>query len=156
IADARMHFYYQVQPTFYFPNLAASAQPIAGTEVPWLPSDPAHHTTNGTPLAFTYHISWPTNAPKLFLGQTLTLPTAGLPDIWDQLSTEVVYEQSRRQTQNKVSVDLFDPIVAHGVGLDSSVINAMTAAQMARVDETSGLIRFPNLPPSLYPRLYYD
>ena len=157
-ADAVMRFYYAMQPGFYYPALSASNQPPVGTEVPWLPTPDtvANGGASGTPIAFTYHISWPDNVPTLKLGQTLTLPVNGLPDVWDQLSVEIPYEQSEYQPTPQASVRLFDPLVAHGVALDSAVIDAMTAANLARIDVASGLVRFPNLPPSLYPRLYYD
>ena len=157
--NAIMHFYYQMQPTFWFPALAASNQPALGTQVPWLPNaaDTQYaNGTGGTPVPITYHISWPDNLPELQLGQTLTVATRGLPDVWDQLSVDVVYDQSLRLTTNRPSVTLFDPVVAHGTNLDRAVIDAMISANSARQDLTSPLIRFPNLPPSLYPRLYYD
>lgn len=146
-----MRFYYTMQPGFYFPGLSADSQPQIGSEVPWLSG-----SDTGTPIAFTYHISWPTNVPTLHLGQTLTLPQNGLPDVWDQLSVEIPYEQSSNQIPAQASVRLFDPLQAHTNYLDSAVIDAMTSAGMARIDVASGLVRFPNLPPSLYPRLYYD
>jgi Concanavalin A-like lectin/glucanases superfamily len=149
-ADTVMRFYYVMQPGFWFPSLSADDQPAIGTEVPWLSG-----SDTGTPNAFTYHISWPTNVAKLKLGQTLTAAQNGLPDIWDQLSVEIPYQQSNFQTTND-SVRLFDPLQAHSATLDRAVIDAMTSAGMARIDIASGLVRFPNLPPSLYPRLYYD
>lgn len=155
-ATAEMHFYYQMQPTFYFPALPASQQPSAGTEMPWLPSSGLDYNDPlaGTPVTLVYHLTWP-DAPKLHLGQTLTKAASGLPEIWGQLSVEVLYQQSERRGLG-ASVDLFDPVVAHGADLDSGVINAMISSQLARRDTTSSLVRFPNLPPSLYPRLYYD
>ncbi len=156
-AETVLRFFYPMQPTFYFPDLAPADQPPVGTELPWLPSNPHQNIITGIPVAFTYHVSWPDDVPVLHLGQTLTMPNNGLPDLWDQLSAEILYQQSERQgTNSRTSVDLFDPIVAHGVDLAPAVINAMVANQQARTDLTSGLIRFPNLPPSLYPRLHYD
>ncbi|HRI12539.1 MAG TPA: LamG domain-containing protein [Verrucomicrobiota bacterium] len=154
--NAIMRFYYHMLPTFNFPSLSLSEQPPIGTELPWLPEFPLLNITSGTPIAFGYEVSWPTDVPVLHLGQTLTTPTRGLPDVWDQLSVDVVYQQSEELPSQRVSVDLFDPIVAQGVDLAPQVIDAMLAARQARTDLTSGLVRFPNLPPSLYPRLYYD
>ncbi|MCP5517530.1 MAG: hypothetical protein H7A45_09780 [Verrucomicrobiales bacterium] len=148
-SDAVMRFWYAIQPGFHFPGLVS--QPPLGSEVPWLSG-----SDTGTPVPFTYHISWPEDVPKLRLGQTLTLPQGGLPDVWNQLSVEIRYQQSQHQTVVQESVTLFDPLQAHGVSLDPSVIDAMTGAGLARMDIASGVVRFPNLPPSLYPRLYYD
>ena len=154
-ADAVMHFYYQMQPTFYFPAVAASAQPAIGQEVPWLPTPFSTPGTSGVPVAVTYHISWPDNLPTLQLGQTLTTATRGLPDVWNQLSVDVEYDQSARLS-NSPSVVLFDPVADQEVDLDRAVIDALLPSDHARQDLTSPLIRFPKLPPSLYPRLYYD
>jgi hypothetical protein len=154
-ADASMRFYYAMQPGFYFPALAPENQPPAGTEVPWLAGPDPDDAEDGLPIPFVYHVAWPDDVPKLRLGQTLTLPANGLPDVWNQLSVEVPYQQSHHQTASE-SVLLFDPLEAHGAPLDGAVIDALTSAQIARVDIASGLVRFPGLPPSLYPRLYYD
>lgn len=154
--NAIMRFYYSMLPAFNFPSLSVSNQPPVGTELPWLPAFPQQNITSGSPIAFGYEVSWPSDLPVLHLGQTLTTPTRGLPDVWDQLSVEVVYQQSEERPGQQTSVDLFDPLVAHGVDLAPEVMDAMLAARQARTDLASGLIRFPNLPPSLYPRLYYD
>ena len=68
-------------------------------------------------MPVTYHITWPTDVPELRLGQTLTLATHGLPDIWNQLSVAVEYDQSYR-TNSLSSVTLFDPLVGYGTNLD--------------------------------------
>lgn len=156
-ADTIMRFYYAVQPGFWFPALGENQPPI-GLEVPWLPTADtvADGGATGTPIVFTYHVSWPQDVPKLKLGQTLTVSTDGLPDLWDQLSAAVAYQQSEHQSTPRESVILFDPVVAHRVALDSAVIDAMTAGEKARVEIATGRVRFPELPPSLYPRLYYD
>jgi len=154
-ADAVMQFYYQMQPTFYFPELAATAQPAVGQELPWLPNPSENGGTTGTPVSVTYHIVWPEEVPELKLGQTLTLPTHGLPDIWNQLSVDVEYDQSERKTE-RPSVTLFDPVADREVSLSYDVVKEMIAADLARQETTSSRIRFPDLPPSLYPRLFFD
>jgi len=153
--DAVMHFYYQMQPTFYFPARPAEYQPAVGTELPWLPNPSYAGGTYGTPVPVTYEISWPANVPELKIGQTLTKPTHGLPDIWDQLSVEIIYQQSR-QTNAGDSVVLFDPVVAQGTDLSGDVVQAMIESGLAKRELTSSKVRFPTLPPSLYQRLYYD
>ncbi len=150
-AEAVLYFYYQMQSTFSFPNQPANAQPRVGSELPWCP-------TGGkkTPIPFTYHVSWPTNSvPGLQLGQTLTVAAGGLPNVWDQLSVDVEYDQSAQLSRGP-SVTLFDPLVASGVSLDSGVVQAMITAKIARQETTSPYVRFPELPPSLYSRIYYD
>jgi hypothetical protein len=154
-ATAVMQFYYQMQPTFYFPALPASQQPRVGQELPWLPSPSGAGGTTGPPVHVRYQVTWPTDLPELQLGQTLTLPTAGLPDIWNQLSVDVTYDQSAR-VFDLPSVLLFDPLADREVDLPQAAVQAMVQSQLARQELTSSLIRFPELPPSLYPRLFYD
>jgi len=153
--NAVMHFYYQMQPTFYFPARSASNQPAFGAEIPWLPNPSKQNGTAGTPVPVTYRISWPANVPEMKIAQTLTTPTRGLPDIWDQLSVEVIYQQSR-QTNAGDSVALFDPVAARGADLSSDVVDAMIESGLARRDLTSSKVRFPELPPALYDRICYD
>lgn len=154
--NAVMRFYYQVQPSFCFPALAAQQQPAVGSEVPWLP-DPAYDDarTSGIPVAVSYTLSWPDNLPKLHLGQTLTKAEGGLPEIWGQLSAEIIYQQSLSQTTNESGV-LFDPVVERGFDFSPDIINQMISSRVARRDATTPYVRFPGLPPSLYPRLFYD
>lgn len=155
VTNAVMQFYYQMQPSFYFPSLAADAQPAVGRELPLLPNPSENGGAAGTPVSVTYHIVWPDNVPELKLGQTLTLPTHGLPDIWNQLSVDVEYDQSERGG-GQPCVTLFDPVADRVVDLDYDTVKEMIASKLARQETTSPLIRFPDLPPSLYPRLFYD
>ncbi len=154
--EARMHFYYQMQPSFFFPDAAMAAKYPVGAEVPWLPRASDHPPYDATaPVPVVYTVSWP-SAPTLHLGQTLTKASQGLPEIWGQLSVDVVYQQSTNQPEAKESVELFDPVVARGAPLAKAVIDDMTGNQLARYDAAGGVYRFPNLPPSLYPRIYFD
>ena len=153
--NAVMRFYYQMQPTFYFPDRTATNQPVAGTEIPWLPNPSGDQGATGKPIPMTYTVTWPENAPELLIAQTLTQPAYGLPDMWDQLSIDILYQQSMR-TNAGPSVQLFDPVVAHGVELSNSVIEAMIDADLATRGLTDNLVRFPGLSPSLYSRIYFD
>lgn len=153
--NAVMRFYYQMQPTFWFPDLAADQQPPIGQELPWLPALATSTYSKSAPVPVVYHLSWPGSVPQMKLGQTLTVATRGLPDVWNQLSVDIAYDQSER-TNGVSSVVLFDPAVGTGVDLDRSVITALLASQLARQDLTSPRILFPELPPSISPRLYYD
>lgn len=153
--NADMRFYYQMQKSFFFPALTASNQPAAGTELPWLPTPSSDGGTLGTPIQSTYVITWPDNVPEMKIGQTLTRASQGLPAVWDQLSVESVYQQSLQLSQG-AAVNLFDPVVDDSEALDQSVIDDMVAQGSAVRSLTDGLYRFPNLPPSLYPRLFYD
>ncbi len=148
-ADAIMRFFYQVQPGFWFPD--AAEQPAVGTEVPWLPKPFAEPGTSGTPVPVVYTISWP-DAPELRLGQTVTKAYKGMPEIWGQLSVEAAYEQAGKGN----SVELYDPVQSHGSALAKEVVDAMISSELARKDTIGSLVRFPNLSPSLYQRMYWD
>ncbi len=153
--NALMQFFYQMQPGFWFPGVSASGQPSTGQELPWLPSPSFNHGTTGTPLEVTYDLTWPENVPEMKIAQTLTVAAQGLPDLWSQLSVQSIYQQSA-QTGHGNSVTLFDPVVDQGADLSNDVVQAMIDSDLARHDLTDAKTRFPGLPPSLYPRLFYD
>ena len=127
-----------MQPSFWFPDLAANAQPAPGIEVPFLPTNQPPKTGGslGVPLAIQYDIQWPTNLPEMKIAQTLTMPVHDLPDIWNQLSVDVLYQQSATNGHGD-SVTLFDPVREHVAELDVAVIHALEAAGLARKDLTS-------------------
>lgn len=152
-----MRFFYPMQADFYFPRLSAEEQPLPGTELPWMPPEPENDArTLGRPMPVTYTLSWPGQVPEMDLGQTLTKAVNGLPEIWGQLSVEVVYQQAESRGSGAKSVTLFDPVHERTISLANDVVDALMDAQLARRDPTSPMVRFPTLPPSLYPRLYYD
>lgn len=152
---AVMHFYYTMQPSFYFPGLAANQQPAIGSEVPWLPYPSRNQGADGTPIDMNYHITWPENVPEMKIAETLTSATRGLPDIWDQLSVQILYQQSLQNSTNR-SVTLIDPVVEKGTPLDFSIIQSMEAQDLAKKETLGNNYYFPTLPPSLYSRIYYN
>ncbi|HOW96895.1 MAG TPA: LamG domain-containing protein [Kiritimatiellia bacterium] len=154
-SNAILRFYYPIQPTFYFPGKATNAQPALDAEIPWLPDPSSQNGAAGTPVPVTYAVTWPDDVPELKIAQTLTQPTHGLPDLWDQLSIEVVYQQSL-QTNAGSCVTLFDPVAAQGAALSNDVVEAMIESGLATRDLVSDRVRFPGLTPSLYGRVYYD
>ena len=135
-------YYYPMQPGFFFPG--QQTQPALGSELPWL----SHHGTSGTPIAYTYTIRWPDAVPVMFLGQTLTDPTAGLPAIRGQKSVTLLYQQCSKTNQQQ-SVLLIDPTQARSVSLAALPDDVTT-------ESFAGKSYFPLLPPHLRDRLYYD
>jgi hypothetical protein len=150
-AIAMMFFYYPMQPAFWFPSLTPEEQPAPGTDIPWL-SRQGHV---GDPILMNYDIAWPDNIPTIKIGQTLTTATRGLPDIWNQLSVETIYQQSEQQGLSN-SVTLFDPLLIRGTPLASDMVDKLISSKRAARELTSSKVRFPDLSPSLYPRIYYD
>ncbi|MBR6023249.1 MAG: LamG domain-containing protein [Kiritimatiellae bacterium] len=150
-----MRFFYRMQPSFNFPELALSKQPAAGTELPWLPTEHKDGGTTGTPADVVYDVSWPVNVPKMDVAQTLAEASGGLPDIWNQASVDVIYQQSEAKKHGP-SVVLFDPAIEKTADLSQATVQEMAASNLARKEVTSARYRFGDVSPSLEKRLYYD
>ena len=167
----QVNWCYQNQPGFYYPG--ESPQPALGQEIPFL----SGQGSKGRPQPVTYTINWPANPPPLHIGDTLVKPDqqqVGLPDISDQLSVDILYQQSlayfyvrndyttatgiRRtnsveQPDNNISncVVLIDPTryrssSAAPFGLPSDV----------KQQVVNGWTYFPDLPPQLNQRLWWQ
>ncbi len=149
-----MHFYYFMQEGFDFPEKALDEMPAPGTEIAWLPNPSHEQGASGKPVAMNYHVTWP-DVPEMKVAESLTLATRGLPDIWNQLSVEILYQQSW-EVSNKETVVLFDPVVEHGVDLEWSVVDEMLDSGLAIQEPGHAIYRFKKLPPHLYSRIFYD
>jgi hypothetical protein len=93
-AELVMRWFYPVQTGFYFPAdyyAPATKPPAPGSHVPWLDRRAG---PKGQPINVAYTITWPVNPPTLSVGETLVRPKRGLPDISEQVSVEVIYQQS--------------------------------------------------------------
>ncbi len=160
-----MKFYYKTLPGFFFPTLALVDQPPVGTVTPYLRAtnasgvfigDPVYgnrlepQTGDGQPLGITYRPVWPQNVPVLQMAETLLTPKRGLPAIRGETSLEVVYQQSHvTGGESHESVILHDPTREKSVALE-----AMPAS--VKTQSYQGKIYFPNLPPHLAERLFFD
>jgi hypothetical protein len=157
----RMRFYYKTEEGFAWPN--RPGVPV-GTIVPYLrPRGAAAGTFNGDPdvkatasLEIVYRPAWPTLPPILQPGQTLTGPMNGLPAIRGQTSAEVLYQQSiaTNITLAKPSVVLIDPTRAKTASLASVELTKLPSGILTEANQ--GLTYFPNLPPHLASRVYYN
>ncbi|HOX59961.1 MAG TPA: LamG domain-containing protein [Candidatus Paceibacterota bacterium] len=148
--------YYPMQLGFWFPE--ASTQPAAGNPIPWLP-DGATNPTNGTPQPVRWTLSWPTNVPEMKVGQTLTRAGEYLPEIWNQASVDIAFQQSAVVAGDPaaVSVRLFDPTVARDVEfLEPLSDYGFTSGPDGNTLSRQGMTYFQNLPPDLSDRFYYD
>ncbi len=151
-----MQFYYTMREGFYIPG--AVTQPPLGTILPYLrplvAGVPDGDPVNGTAATVVYRPTWPTNAPELRVGETLTLPKFGLPAVMPQASAEVIYQQSLA-VQNRPSVALHDPFreKTHALGAPGGL-----ATVPASILTTSyqGLTYFQRLPPHLQKRFLFD
>ena len=160
----RMRFYYKTEEGFAWPN--RPGVPV-GTIVPYLrPRGAAAGTFTGftgdpdakatASLDIVYRPAWPTLPPILQPGQTLTGPMNGLPAIRGQTSAEVLYQQSiaTNITLAKPSVVLIDPTQAKTASLASVELTQLPSGILTEANQ--GLTYFPNLPPHLASRVYYN
>jgi hypothetical protein len=148
-----LRFFYPLQPGFYFPSnyfaffppgVPLTNLPPAGSHFPWL--DLAAGTP-GVPINIGYTVTWPA-APELSVGETLVGAKFGLPEIGQQTSAEILYQQSAAMGLGN-SVKLIDPTQVRKVSLPQLPADATTASQ-------AGLTYFPTLPPQLRSRFWHD
>jgi hypothetical protein len=155
-----MQFYYKTEPSFAWPG--NPSPPPAGSIVPYLrPKDPSGNfvgdpTSKLTPsLSIVYRPVWPAVTPTLYSAQTLTVPVNGLAAVRGQTSVKLLYQQS-------IGLDIVDAPF-------SAVLNDPTREKTAdvttflgalppsvRTDNYQGLIYFPDLPPHLAQRFFFD
>jgi len=169
-----MQFHYKTLPGFFFPTRGFDDQPPEGTLTPYLREplengsgyygDPVQADANadgisdGQSLAVTYHPHWPGTAPVLQMAESLMLPKRGLPAIRGQTSMEVVYQQSQVHGIANASVALHDPTrekVFELAAPDGSTgLNAIPDS--VKTQSSRGKTYFPNLPPHLGQRFFFD
>ena len=175
-------YYYKTQLGFYFPGM--DVQPEVGTITPYLRSElltdgkvtgyyPDNNVSDrvngdsdndkygdGNSLAVIYRPKWPEDTPVLRMAQTLTKPAYGLPAVRGQTSLQTLYQQSQAEAGGKIdntSVILHDPTrekeysLAKDEGDELHEIPGSVKTEMYR-----GKTYFPNLPPHLVKRLFFD
>ena len=179
----QVQYYYKTQEGFYFPDV--ELQPHVGDITPYLRTevissgeltgyspdssddDRAKGDANndkfgdGNSLAVTYRPKWPEEAPVLRMAQTLTKPSFGLPAVRGQTSLEVIYQQSQAKTgtggvSNK-SVILHDSTREKVFELEmdkGAVLHEIPESVNTEIYQ--GKSYFPNLPPHLVKRFFYD
>jgi hypothetical protein len=156
-----MRFYYKTQEGFAWPSGTA---PSVGSIVPYLRpvgSVPGSYTGTATSketasLGIVYRPAWPSLPPVMQVGQTLTTPLAGLPDLKNQSSASVLYQQSiaTNFASRPASVVLIDPTRKKTADLAAVGLDKLPSGVLAEAYQ--GLYYFPNLPPHLASRVYFD
>lgn len=165
-----MRFYYKTLPGFAWPGLGNSNNwPAVGTIVPYLRplsngsyvGNPA--SSNTASLDIVYRPVWPEvqngqPLPTLAIGQTLTTANDGMAAVRGQDSVQVLYQQSiatniRTATR---TVALYDPTVQKQSSLAAIVTadNGLPPSMLTAAN--NGVEYFPNLPPNLISRIWYD
>ena len=163
-----MRYYYKTLPGFAWPSLGnnPSNWPAVGSIVPYLrpltngvfAGDQA--SSNTPSLDIVYRPVWPELGPNgnplpiLAQGQTLTTAINGIAAVRGQDSVQVLYQQSIATnallTNTAGSVVLFDPTVQK----KSVLMNGLPPSVLT--DIYNGLYFFPNLPPNLISRFWFD
>ena len=152
-----MQWYYPMQDGFFIPGL--STPPAPGTKLPFLrplASGVAQgDAVSGTSLTVTYTPTWPTAVPSLRIAETLTLSKFGLPDVRNQKSAEVLYQQSiAKGGTTKPSVTLHDPTRYKVTPLNDVGLTALPDTLKTSVYQ--GKTYFQGLPPHLQSRFFFD
>lgn len=161
--ELRMRYFYQTQPGFYFPGLGT--QPPLGTIVPYLrPGTPGAYAGDpvaGDPLDIVFQPKWPAAVPELRISETLTTAKLGLPAVRGQTSAELLYQQSVANDTSATefvsrtkSARLYDPTRAKKYPLSTATLAALPDS--LNTSPYLGKTYFPNLPPHLSQRLYFD
>ena len=164
-----MRYYYKTEPSFAWPGLANP--PAAGSIVPYLRpldgsgafvGDPTDK--NAAALDIVYRPVWPERDPKdstkplptLPYGLTLVKPQLGLPGVGDWKTARVLYQQSiaANLTDANASVVLHDPTRQKTAAIADFGMQALPAS--VRAQSYQGKTFFPNLPPHLATRLFFD
>ena len=167
VGGFEMQYYYKTLEGFYFPGV--SQQPAVGTITPYLRIQNADGTFAGDAvladgssrqaLPIGYTPKWPDAVPELFTAETLTLPKRGLPAVRGQSSLEILYQQSEAiEGQAPVaSARHHDPTREKQFFLGASSGAALAKIpSSARTSVYQGKTFFPNLPPHLSDRFFFD
>ena len=155
-----MRYYYKTEASFDWPGQTV---PV-GTIVPYLRpvTNNTQYVGNGATntdasLDIVYRPVWPeAGVPTLPFAQTLAGPVSGLPGVRDWKSAQILYQQSVATNITNVcfSAVLFDPTREKVADLKASKLEKLPAAVAATYYQ--GKTYFPNLPPHLATRLFFD
>ncbi len=160
----KMRFYYKTQEGFAWPNENEVTRPKDGTIVPYLRTRVGDgFTGNGksssdAALDIVYRPVWLANAPVVAFGETLTEANAGRPAIRGQTSAKVLYQQSiaTNITVANAAVILHDPTRERVFGLGTNDAFLAKLPATVRTESYQGKTFFPNLPPHLAERFFFD
>ncbi len=156
-----MQFYYRTLEGFYWPGM--NPQPAVDTIVPYMlaSNDTGVDASdkNKDSLEIVYRPVWPAETKVLGLSETLTEAKNGLPAVRGQSSLRVLYQQSIAAAvtsgENASSVVLHDPTREKTYELGKQGGLQSIPASVNTYDY-QGRTYFPNLPPQLSQRLFYD
>ncbi|MDA7627077.1 hypothetical protein N8843_00425 [Verrucomicrobia bacterium] len=175
-AALQLQYYYKTLEGFYFPSLSLLNQPAPGIITPYLRpgNNGIFNDVNFDPvqgdkdddkigdknaLAITYRPIWPSGAPILHMAETLALPKRGLPAVRGHQSLEILYQQSQIVNGgdlNRKSAVLHDPTREKVYLLNDRGGELKAIPSSVRTELYRGKTYFPNLPPHLSERFFFD
>jgi hypothetical protein len=144
-------FYPNMDSSWYIPAWYASS--LSNGVIPLLDRFAG---TPGRPINTFYTISWEQNYPQLQVYDTLYKPRHGLPDISQQTSADIIYQQAMVNNAFGTGpvVRLVDPTRVRSVALPANY--ALPANMVKETSFVQGHYYFNDLPPQLNQRLWYD
>lgn len=145
-----MQWYYYMRNDFYWPYQNGATTPTEGTPVPFLNDGPIGGTfpVGAKPVDVTYVTHWPATAPMLPVGDTLTTSHDGLPDLYNFMTAEVIFDENVYNGAGPLA-KLYAP--------ERYLYTALAAVPSGVTTETiGGTQNFPAFPYAIQARLFYD
>jgi len=165
-----LRYYYKTEPNFDWPGMATP--PAPGSIVPYLrPVADGHfkgdaHSKATESLDIVYRPFWPVSDPKesskelptLPYAATLTRPAFNLPGVRDFKTAHILYQQSIAANITNVapSAVLHDPTRAKYSEVTNHFPDTKKIPKSIYTTRYRGKDYFPNLPPHLAERVYFD
>jgi polymorphic membrane protein len=165
VETGKVRWFYPLQAGFYYDLDGDGEQDAQVTEcIPWLNKDPSNSDEPEKPIAVTYHIRWPDDdywythpeggdtwryVPELRVGETLLIPKNELPDIMNQCSVAIIFDEPNEVGGTGPSAKLIDPLSERRVPLANLPDDISTR-------NDAGNKVFVDLPFHLRTRVYYD
>lgn len=160
-----MRYYYKTQDGFAWPG--DSTPPPTGTIVPYLRpvANSVYTGTGDGPTSpsqpIVYRPVWPGTTLPVAFGETLTVANKGRPAIRGQTSANILYQQSialaPSSRSNYPAVTLHDPTRQKSFALKTNSADGLTQLPSGVYAQGyQGKTYFPNLPPHLANRFYFD
>ena len=146
-AEITMQWYYPMSAEYFLPDYSNDGSPEKEPGEP-LPFLNGGNDVTSPPSNVIYTVYWPTNAPTLRLGETLTKAKFGLPDVFSQAASEIIFDEGLFTGAGSLA-KLFDPISDRKVFL-AEIPDDILA------ERDGGFLRFTDLPFYLKSRLRYD
>ena len=145
-AELKMYNYYPMQEGFYFPGM--TPQPGLSDPISWQ----GGMQNEGIPQLWTWTVKWPEISSVLDVGQTLTEPVNGLPEVWNAQSMRVIHEPVSGVAA------LYDPTVIQTTGLafDGDFMETFGFAYGDNAYASGGYTCFNGVPPNVGSRFFFN